>query len=70
MSMVATLNKDTMECWCPSCGERVDVYESDFVQIMHNGDKEYSAFCPECGQSFYAAESYYNDNWRLNEDKK
>ena len=32
MSMVATLNKEDMTCWCP-----------------------------ECHQSFYAAESYYKD---------
>ena len=69
MSMVALLNKDEMICWCPACGELVDVDESDFNQIMSNGDKEYCVDCPRCGQSFYAAESYYNDDWKPEEKK-
>jgi len=63
MSMVANLNKEEMTCWCPACGEIVDVDESDFNQVMDNGDKEYSVYCPFCGQNFYAAESYNNDEW-------
>ena len=61
MSMVASLNKDDMTCWCPACGEIVDVEESDFNGYMPDGDKEYYVVCPECHQSFYAAESYYKD---------
>ena len=47
-----------MECWCPACGERVKVYEDEFYQILPDGDKEYYVYCSECGQTFYAAESY------------
>lgn len=65
MSMVASLNRETMECWCPACGERVSVEDDDFHQIMDNGDKEYYVECIKCGQSFYAAESYYNSEWEV-----
>ncbi len=58
MSLVSRLNKDTMECWCPACGERVEVNEDEFCQVLPDGDKEYYVYCSECGQTFYAAESY------------
>ena len=68
MSMVATLYKHKngdMTCWCPACGEYVDdIDETDFNGLMDNGDKEYYVHCCECGQNFYAAESYYNDEWK------
>lgn len=73
MSMVSNLSINEigeMHCWCPACGKWVEVDESDFNQIMDNGDKEYSLYCPECGQGFYAAESYYNPDWKPKEDKQ
>lgn len=63
MSMVSNLNKEEMTCYCPACGELVDVDECDFYCVMDNGDKEYYVECPDCGQSFYAAESYDDDTW-------
>ena len=66
--MVANLHKD-WTCWCPACGEIVDVDKSDFCGMMNNGDKEYFLYCPECGQGFYVAESYYNDNWKKEEER-
>lgn len=65
MSMVANLHKDDMTCWCPACGEIVDVETTDYNGLMDNGDKEYYVVCPDCGQSFYAAESYENDEWEV-----
>ena len=65
MSMAANLNKENMTCWCPACGEIVDIDDGDFNGMMDNGDKEYYLECPSCGQSFYAAESYNNDEWEV-----
>lgn len=65
MSMVANLNRENMTCWCPACGEIVDVDEGDFNAVMSNSDKEYYLECPNCGQSFYAAESYNDDTWEV-----
>ena len=72
MSMVANLSINEigeMHCWCPACGERIEVDETDFCGTLPNGDEEYFLYCPECGQGFYAAESYYNPDWKK-EDKQ
>ena len=63
MSMVARLFKggmdDEWQCWCPTCGESVNVdLKNDFNQTLNNGDKEYAVHCSKCGQVFYTAESY------------
>ena len=60
MSLVSRLwwENDDMKCWCPSCGECVDVWEDDFLQTLDSGNPEYCVDCPECGQSFYVSEDY------------
>jgi endogenous inhibitor of DNA gyrase (YacG/DUF329 family) len=47
-----------MKCWCPACGECVDVLEDDFWETLSSGKLEYYVDCPECGQSFYVSEDY------------
>ena len=47
-----------MCCWCPSCGEKVYIDESDYNATLDDGNKEYFLYCPECGQGFYASKSY------------
>lgn len=59
MSMTAGLNTEEMCCWCPACGEIVDIDETDFNQMLDDSNKEYYVECPYCNQSFYASESYY-----------
>ena len=60
MSMVANQWEDCdgMCCWCPSCGEKVYIDESDYNATLDDGNKEYFLYCPECGQGFYASKSY------------
>ena len=60
MSMVSRLwwENDDMKCWCPACGECVDVWEDDFNENLPSGKPEYFLYCPECGQSFYVSEDY------------
>ena len=60
MSLVSRLwwENDDMKCWCPACGECVDVWEDEFWQTLDNGKPEYCVDCPECGQSFYVSEDY------------
>ena len=61
MSMTASLSVDQngdMHCWCPACGAYCDVWEEDEYDTLENGDVEYWLHCPECGQGFYASESY------------
>ena len=63
MSMVAGLRKDVTDgecyCWCPSCGEELDVDISDpDFDILDDGNKEWLMYCPECHQGFYVSESY------------
>lgn len=61
MSLVSGLSvdeDDCMWCWCPACGEYVDVDEDEFVGDLDDGNPEYLVYCPECGQSFYASKSY------------
>lgn len=47
-----------MKCWCPACGECVDVYEEDLNCVLPDFQPEYEVVCPECGQSFYVSEDY------------
>ena len=56
--MTTNLNNEEMTCWCPACGNIMDVYEDDLVGILPDGEKEYWVCCPECGQSFYTSKSY------------
>lgn len=56
--MTAGLNKEDMTCWCPACGEIVDVEEDDLDSIMDDGHPEYWVRCPYCHQSFYVSEDY------------
>jgi Zn finger protein HypA/HybF involved in hydrogenase expression len=49
---------EDMKCWCPSCGECIDIFEEDFWENLPSGKSEYCVSCPECGQSFYVAEEY------------
>ena len=60
MSLVSRLwwENEDMKCWCPSCGECVDVWDEDFWQMLDDGNPEYEVVCPECGQSFYVSENY------------
>lgn len=61
MSMVANLWHDydgDMCCWCPACGEKVDIDEDDECGKLDDGNKEYFVYCPDCGQGFYASKSY------------
>jgi Zn finger protein HypA/HybF involved in hydrogenase expression len=56
--MIAGLNKEEMTCWCPSCGELVDVDNDEIVGYDENSIPEYWVYCPECHQSFYVSENY------------
>lgn len=58
MSLVAGLNKEDMICWCPACGEIVDVEEDAFEGDYVFEYKEYDVICPHCHQSFYVSEGY------------
>lgn len=58
MSMTAGLNKEDMICWCPACGEYVDVDEDDLDSILDDGHPEYWVHCPNCHQDFYVSEDY------------
>lgn len=60
MSMVANQWEDCDGkcCWCPACGEKVYIDESDYNATLDDGNKEYFLYCPECGQGFYASKSY------------
>ena len=58
MSMTAGLNKEDMTCWCPACGEIVEVYEDDLDSIVDDGHPEYWVHCPHCHQGFYVSEDY------------
>lgn len=60
MSLVSRLwyENDNMKCWCPSCGECVDVWEYDFYETLNSGKLEYCVDCPKCGQTFYVSEDY------------
>lgn len=60
MSLVSRLwyEDDDMKCWCPACGECVDVYEEDLNCVLPDFQPEYEVVCPECGQSFYVSEDY------------
>ena len=58
MSMVAGLNKEEMTCWCPACGELVDVDNDEIDGYDENGIPEYLVYCPECHQGFYVSENY------------
>jgi len=58
MSMTAGLNAEEMICWCPACGEIVEVYEDDLDSIMDDGHPEYWVRCPNCHQGFYVSEDY------------
>ena len=49
---------DMMCCWCPSCGEKVYIDDSDEYAVLDDGNKEYFLYCTECGQGFYASKSY------------
>lgn len=58
MSMVAGLNKEEMTCWCPACGELVNVNNGEIVEYDESGIPEYWVHCPECHQEFYVSENY------------
>jgi len=60
MSLVSRLwwENEDMKCWCPLCGECVDVWDEDFWQMLDDGNPEYEVVCPECGQSFYVSKNY------------
>ena len=56
--MTAGLNKEDMTCWCPACGEIVEVYEDDLDSVFDDGHPEYWVHCPNCHQGFYVSEDY------------
>ena len=58
MSLVAGLNKEDMTCWCPACGDIVDVEEDDFEGNYVFEYKEYDVICHRCHQMFYVSEGY------------
>lgn len=58
MSLVAGLNKEDMTCWCPACGNIVDVEEDDFEGDYVFEYPEYDVICPYCHQMFYVSEGY------------
>jgi Zn finger protein HypA/HybF involved in hydrogenase expression len=58
MSLVAGLNKEDMTCWCPACGDIVDVEEDDFEGDYVFEYPEYDVICPHCHQLFYVSEGY------------
>ena len=62
MSSVSKLyvNGDDMATYCPACGERIEVDESDFNETLPSGNKEYFLVCPneDCSCGFYASIDY------------
>ena len=60
MSLVSRLwhENEDMKCWCPACGEFVNVYEEDLNCVLPDFQPEYEAVCPKCSQSFYVSEDY------------
>ena len=60
MSSVSNLYKDDgyMVTWCPSCGERIEVDDTDYNATLDDGTKEYELWCEECQCHFYANENY------------
>ena len=58
MSLTAGLNKEDMTCWCPACGDIVDVEEDDFEGNYVFEYPEYDVICPRCHQMFYVSEGY------------
>ena len=56
--MTAGLNKEDMTCWCPACGDIVDVEEDDFEGDYVFEYPEYDVTCPHCHQLFYVSEGY------------
>ena len=58
MSMTAGLHKEDMTCWCPACGEIVDVDDDEIDVYDEDGIPEYWVRCPYCHQSFYVSDAY------------
>ena len=61
MSMVASIWEDDdgyQYCWCPACGELVEVDDDEECGMLDDGNKEYFVHCCECGQNFYASKGY------------
>lgn len=62
MSNVSNLivNEDYMVTYCPACGERIEVDESDFYATLPSGNEEYELYCPNdyCQCHFYVSVDY------------
>lgn len=62
MSNVSTLfnENDYMVTFCPTCGERIGVYEEDYYATLDDGTKEYYLECDneDCLCTFYANVNY------------
>ena len=60
MSMVSGLRGEPDDMWtyCPACGERQLIDDSDEYDVLPSGNKEYFTYCGACGQGFYVSKDY------------